>query len=372
MTKNKIINVATIFSGIGAPEQALYRLKKDFNVVFACDNGGRILDFDYDKEYAEISKFTTVKNKEAYAENLYNSNTSKSNYVEMSYKANYTCEYFFQDVKLLDGRDFKNKIDLFVGGSPCQSFSIIGEKGGFNDTRGTLFYEFARLIKEINPKVFIYENVFNVLRHDKGKTWTTMQNVFAELGYYFKHAVLDAKDFGIPQSRKRLFVVGFKEKKHFDAFEFPTPCQLNMTVQDLLEDNHEVGSIQSVDGKLTPIYEKKGVIDEYYFLTPGVLKYVLSPGTKGFYHPNSKTDEPIAKALLSTMHNHHRTSVNNYITTNGRLRELTINEGLRLMGFPDSFIIAVSKAQMYKQIGNSIVVDVMMGIEKNICEVMKW
>ena len=88
----------------------------------------------------------------------------------------------------------ENKIDLFVGGSPCQSFSVIGSRGGFEDARGTLFYEYARLVKEIEPKVFIYENVYGVLTHDKGNTWKVMQNIFNKLGYYYKWQILNAKD----------------------------------------------------------------------------------------------------------------------------------------------------------------------------------
>lgn len=370
MKKKKSLRIGTTFSGIGAPEQALKRLGIDFDVLFACDNGERHIDIDYEKEYLNVVSLNTPREKEIYIDNLYKQATRKTNFVELSYKANYDAEYFFQDVMLLDGNDFKDKIDIFIGGSPCQSFSIIGKQGGFNDTRGTLFYEYARLVKEIQPEVFIYENVYNVINHDGGRTWATMQNVFSELGYHFSHAILNAKDYGIPQTRKRLFVIGFKKEQYSKKFKFPIPIELEHEVPYFLEDNHAIGTIQNVDGKLTAVREEKGIPEEYYFLTPGVLKYVLSPGTKGFYHPEAETDTPIAKALLSTMHNHHRTSVNNYVHTGERLRELTITEGLRLMGFPDDFNVAVSKAQMYKQIGNSIAVDVMMAIIKEIEEAM--
>lgn len=367
------LRVATIFSGIGAPEQALERLGIEYDLVFACDNGDRIVDIDYEKEYQRICNMDSPEEKAAYAEKLYADQTNKQNNMKKTFMANYTPGCFFEDVKLLDGRDFNGKVDLFVGGSPCQSFSIAGFKGGFSDTRGTLFYEYCRLVKELNPKVFIYENVSNVLRHDGGKTWEIMKSVFAELGYSFSWAVLNAKDYGIPQSRNRLFVVGIKNEEIISPFSFPQAQELSITMQDFLEDNHVKGSIHSVNGKLVPAYEEKGEIEEYYFLTPGVLKYVTSPGTKNFFHPGAKTDLPIARALLSTMHNHHRSSVDNYVTTNGRLRELTITEGLRLMGFPDSFnSTAVSRAQMYRQIGNSIVVDVMMAIIEKIMEAMGW
>ena len=149
--------------------------------------------------------------------------TSSKNYVEQSYLANYphcSKNRYFQDVVLLDGRDFHNQVDLFVGGSPCQSFSSVGFQAGLEDTRGTLFYEFARLVKEINPKVFIYENVRNLLNHDKGNTWRVIKQVFDELGYDYKFDVLNAADYGIPQTRRRLFVVGFRKDLNLN-FNFP-------------------------------------------------------------------------------------------------------------------------------------------------------
>ena len=275
---------------------------------------------------------------------------------------------FFEDVKLLDGRDFENQVDLFVGGSPCQSFSIIGAKGGFNDTRGTLFYEYARLVKEIQPKVFIYENVYGLLKHDKGKTWQIMQNVFDELGYKYKYKILDSRDYGIPQGRRRVFVVGFKNESAYERFSFPETVKLEYTMQDFLEENTAVGSLQSVNGKLVKVDDQKGVPEERYYLSEKLIRYCLSPGTKKFMHADAKIDLPIARALLSTMGNSHRSSVNNYVTTNGRVRALTMREAHRLMGFPDSYNIIVTKNQAYKQAGNSIVVDVLISL---VGEIMK-
>jgi len=260
---------------------------------------------------------------------------------------------------------------LFVGGSPCQSFSIAGRRLGFEDTRGTLFYDYVRLIKEIQPKVFIFENVYGLTTHDKGKTWETIKNVFEDLGYYFDYKVLDSRNYGIPQGRRRLFVVGFKKKENLEKFGFPESIKLKRTMQDFLEDTEADGGMLSIHGVLTPTLHKPGKPEERYFLSKKLKKYVLSPGTKNFMHPDAKTDLEIARALLCTMGNTHRASVNNYITTNGRLRALTIREAHRLMGFPDDYKIIVSKAQAYKQAGNSIVVDVLMAILKNILKAFK-
>lgn len=363
-----MIKLATAFSGIGAIEQAFERLNIDYELEFACDNGDIEIDVDYDKELKKIRRMKTIQEKREYVDNLYMSNSRKHNFVKDAYLANYSVKdnNFFYDVKLLDGNDFKNKIDLFVGGSPCQSFSIAGARGGFEDARGTLFYEYARLVKEIQPKVFIYENVYGVLTHDKGNTWKVMQNIFDELGYYYKWEILNAKDYGIPQGRRRLYVVGFKDKKEFDKFEFPKPQKLKYTMQDFLVENVKEGNLVNKNGKLV-ITEKVGEEpEEKYYLSEKLRKYVLCPGTKNFMHHDAEIDLPIARALLSTQGNTHRASVNNYVTTNGKIRALTVRETYRLMGFPDSFKIVVSKAQALKQSGNSIVVDVLIAILKNI------
>lgn len=370
----RTLRVATVFSGIGAPEQALIRLGCNFKLLFACDNGERDISYNHDQEFDKIRNMASPIKKRLYVDNLYKSKTRKTNFVQQSYLANYHVENdnFYQDVTLLDGRDYKEQVDLFIGGSPCQSFSIAGARGGFEDTRGTLFFDYCRLVKEIQPTVFIYENVYGVLNHDGGRTWATMQNVFHELGYYFTSSILDAKNYGIPQGRRRLFVVGFKKKNSFDRFSFPVPIELKYTMQDFLEENLAIGSLQSVNGQLTKINDLKGEPDQRYYLSPKLEAYVLAPGTKNFNHPGAKTDLPIARALVKNMGNTYRASVNNYVHTHGRLRHLTMREVHRLMGFPDSYKIVVSKAQAYKQAGNSIVVDVMMNIIKQIFKAEDW
>ncbi len=368
-----MIKLGTVFSGIGAIEQAFIRLNEAHEIVFACDNGERTIDINYPEEFAKIKGLSTPIEKKRYVDDLYKAKSRQTNFVQQSYLANYTLDEnkFYQDVILFDGTDFNNQVDLFVGGSPCQSFSIAGARGGLEDTRGTLFYEYCRLVKEIQPEVFIYENVYGVLTHDGGKTWETMQNVFADLGYHFSWQILDARDFGIPQGRRRLFVVGFKNKKNYLKFKFPEKMQLDFTMQDFLEENLGEGGLQSVNSKLTKVSDKKGEPDKRYYLSEKLEQYVLSPGTKNFMHFDAKTDLPIARALVKNMGNSYRASVNNYVHTHGKLRALTMREVHRLMGYPDSYKIVVSKAQAYKQAGNSIVVDVIMNILKNILIALK-
>ena len=322
----------------------------------------------------------------------------KKAFVEESYLANYEVPdgHFHKDITFVDGKPYRNQIDLFVGGSPCQSFSFVGHQGGFEDARGTLFYDFVRLVDDIRPKMFIWENVKGVYSHDKGKTWEVISKCFDNTGYTWHHQVLNSKDYGIPQHRQRVFVVGFRNGG--EGFEFPEQTVLNTTMQDFLEDqvagkyflntkgvdfvtwekNHRKQYTQ-IDGEIMLcqkanqqfnwhgdfvfVEENKGqhIVDEKHFLSQKVRKYVLASGTKGF-SSKPETDLEIARPLLATLFKNHRAGVDNYVTTDGRLRMLTPTECLRLMGFCDSFKQVVSNVQLYRQAGNSIVVDVLIAI----------
>lgn len=366
--RNKL-RVATVFSGIGAPEQALKRLNIDFETVFACDNGEVEIDYDLERERAIVEKLSGPVEKKRYVDNLYALKTRRTNFVKISYLANYKMneDYYFQDIRLLDGKDFQGKVDLLVGGSPCQSFSTVGFQGGLDDTRGTLFYDYANLIKDIKPKVFIYENVRGLYTHDKGKTWTIIKSVFKELGYDFKYDVLNAADYGIPQTRRRLFVVGIrKDINLIKSLHFPPdPIELKYSdMHDFLLSNVKLGNFYSIDGRIH-IKKEPGYVDPKYILTPKLKAYVMKEGTKSF-HQKVEIDKPIARTILKTMGNRHRAGIDNYVTDIGPIRMLTEREALRLMGFPDDFKQVVSRAQGYKQAGNSIVVDVLIAIYKEI------
>lgn len=360
------------------------------------------------KIHKELEKLN-YKDKKIYVDNLY-SNKKEQNKVKKSYIANYNIneDDFHWNISFLDGNHYKNNVDLFVGGSPCQSFSLVGKQRGLEDTRGTLFYEYARLISEIRPKVFIYENVKAVLSNDEGRTWKIMKKVFTDLEYTWKYKVLNAKDFGIPQNRERIFVVGFRnDLKLNKEFEFPNSVVLNKKLQDFLLDNvsgkyylPEKGvnfvmneknlskRYTQIDGEISLCQKKNQQFNwhgdfvfveenknmektmkdlEKYFLSEKVRKYVLSSGTKGFYS-KPEIDLEVARPLLTTMHKMHRAGVDNYVTTEGRIRKLTPRECLRLMGFCDSFKIVVSDTSMYQQAGNSIVVDVLIAIMSKILE----
>ncbi len=357
------------------------------------------------KELDDLGEDWTARKN--YVDNLY-AGLEKRNKVKKSYMANYELsdEHFHWNVAFLNGKQYKDKVDLFVGGSPCQSFSLVGKQRGLDDTRGTLFYEYARLIDEIKPKIFIYENVRAVLSHDGGKTWKKMQEVFDELGYKIYPDVMNAKNYGIPQNRERLFVIGFRDDiAPQEGFVFPPTKPLERTMKEFLIDNAPGGyflpkkgvefvtseknlakKFTQIDGEIQLCQKKNQQFNwhgdfvfqsesdaeanniedlEKYYLSEKVKKYVLASGTKNFYS-KPKVDLDIARPLLTTMHKMHRAGVDNYVTTQGRLRKLTPRECLRLMGFSDNFKIVVSDTAMYQQAGNSIVVDVLIALLKQI------
>ena len=409
------MRLATVFSGIGSIEQALRRLGKDYEIVFACDNGDVVLNLLSGEDLEDYTRLTKLRSKKQlrapkdikrleelgkkensiaeairakicsmpskvekkrFADKLYAENSRQRNFVKTAYMANYgdklSVDDFHLDIRFLDGTDYKDSnIDLLVGGSPCQAFSDVGAKYGLNDTRGTLFYEFARIVNETQPRVFIYENVRGLTTHDDGKTWAVMRSVFEnDLNYRIAEPqILNASDYGIPQSRRRVFVVGIRDDIKCPPFEYPAPVELRYTMQDFLEDNCAYGHF-TYDHKTGELIVEKvpGRPDEKFTLTSAVQKYVLAGGTSN-YLTSTETDLPIARTLMKMMTQHHRAGVDNYITVKKKplvLRQLSDREALRLMGYPDDFKIAVSSMQTLRQAGNSIVVDVMMAIVRQI------
>ena len=373
INKNAKINVATLFSGIGSIEHALKRLGINHEIVFASD----------------IDQFCKA-----------------------SYFANYEMDedHWHNDVTKFDARKYKSQVDLLVGGSPCQAFSAVGKRLGLDDIRGTLFYDFARVVNECKPKVFIYENVKGLINHDGGRTWLVVKDVFEQLGYKIQFQLINSKDYGIPQHRERIFVVGFKDKTQH--FEFPKKIELAHTMQDFLEDyteskyylkdkgvkfvtkfwnrqkrytqiNGHIALCQKANQQFNwhgdfifeGVNEAVGFddfvfsvkdVEEKYYLSEKVGKYVLTGGTKNF-KSKAATNLKVARPLLQTMHKMHRAGVDNYVTHNkGRIRKLTPRECLRLMGFRDDFKITVSDTQTYRQAGNSIVVDVFIALLKQM------
>lgn len=358
------MKLATVFSGIGAIEQALLKMNIKYDIVFACDTGERYIDIDETIIKKEIEHLNEQE-KNAFIKKLYDS-TKKHNYVKDSYFANYDIDEsrWYDDIRFVDGTKHKNEVDLFVGGSPCQSFSIIGKRAGLEDARGTLFYEYARLVKEMQPKVFIYENVPGMLSHDRGNTWKVIYDVFCSLGYKVYWNVLNAMDYGIPQDRRRLFVVGFKNEDV--DFEFPKPIKLQTTMFDYLENDvlprHYLGK-KGFEFVSNPKYKNRARINHDIIQTQKANQQFNWNGDFVF--------EPVEK-VINNKDIMARAYVGNWNGQIGVCRQLTYRECMRLMGFSESYKIVVPNVPAYRQAGNSIVVNVLEALIKEIMKVVKF
>lgn len=352
------LKVATVFSGIGSFEQALLLEGIPHEILFACDNGERELPPEKEEQIQFALKTYGIKKAEPVAKRIYNE-LRKPNYVKQTYFANYEIseEKWKEDIRFVDGTPFKDQIDIFVGGSPCQSFSMMGKRKGLEDTRGTLFYEFARIITEAKPKVFIYENVPGMLTHDSGRTWEIIQSVFAELGYALEIKIINAADYGLPQNRKRLFVIGFRTGVHF---EFEEPVPLTRFAPSYLEDH--VASRFYLGKKgfefvTNPKYIGRARINQQIIRTQKANQQFNWNGDFVFEPMEKVCDRPDIFP---------RAYVGYWQGVKGVCRQMTHRECFRLMGYPDTFKIVVPNVQAYRQAGNSIAVNVMQMIIRSI------
>lgn len=356
-----MIAIGTVFSGIGAAEQALRQLGIEHKIVFACDNGERYLTQSI-KEITNILSNFSSDYKEQVLRLLYDS-TGKQNNVKKSYFANYeiTEDNWYEDIRFLDGSKYIDKVDIFVGGSPCQSFSTYGHKKGLEDTRGTLFYDYARLVKEIQPKAFIFENVTGLLTHDNGRTWQITKKTFDLLNYDIKYQVLNAKDYNLPQLRKRIFIVGINRDLKCNEYEFPKPVVLECKSTDFLESY---------------------VSNEYYLGEKG-FNFVtqvernqrrarVNQDIIGCQTANQqfnwvgdfRVEKPEERHL-----NNPRIFKGMYEGQPAVARKMTPKELLKLMGFID-FKIVVEDKVMWRQTGNSIAVPVMKAVIREIIKII--
>lgn len=403
LSNKKPLRVGSLFSGIGAFEQALMQLGVKHEIVFACDNGeveliplepaDRKVYHDLSRKrkalrtddetrqmaiYEEIiatknaefaatvRNMQTVAEKETYVRSLYDQYAGPfENLVRKTYLANYNMneQDFHQDVRFMDGRDYAGRVDIMVGGSPCQSFSTYGKKLGLDDARGTLFYDYARLIKEMQPKVFIYENVAGCLTHDNKKTWNVMESVWRSLGYELAFDILNAADYNHPQLRKRLFLVGFRKDIYTQPYSFPKAIKLTKKSTDFLE---------------------KGPVDDIYYLGKKGFEWVTNPEKNlrrsrvnqdiiGCQTANQQ-DNWIGDFRVERPKPQHYADSRIYVgkykidgvhEEDAVARKMTPRECLNLMGFTKLKQVVEDRV-MYRQAGNSIVVPVLKEIFKSL------
>lgn len=247
------------------------------------------------------------------------------------------------------------EIDLVSGGYPCQAFSYAGHRKGFEDIRGTLFYYYAEVLKQVQPKVFLAENVKGLLTHDKGKTFETMRNVFGEMGYRVTWKVLNANDYNVAQKRERLIIIGIRQDITED-FIWPQPFDYKPVLRDCLKNVPE-----SIGDKYSE--KKKAVLD----LVPEGGNWKNLPPEVGRAYVGASYDNPkggqtgIARRLawdspavtLLCSPSQKQTERCHPSET----RPLTVREYARVQSFPDNWMFQGSMAQQYKQIGNAVPVE---------------
>ncbi len=260
-----------------------------------------------------------------------------------------------------------NEFDVLCAGFPCQAFSIAGKRGGFNDTRGTLFFDVATVIKKHKPKAVFLENVKGLTSHDKGRTLQTILNTLREdLGYYVPDPkIINAKYFGVPQNRERIFIVGFRKDLGIEGFKYPEPNKITKVVKDIIE---------------------KKVVDAKYYLSTQYLKTLKEHKARhegkgnGFGYEVLK-NEGVANAIVVGGMGRERnlvidnrlkdftptTKIKGEVNREG-IRRLTPRECARIQGFPDHFKIQVSNASAYKQFGNSVAVPAIEATAEKIIE----
>ncbi|WP_405400291.1 DNA cytosine methyltransferase [Maribacter sp. Asnod2-G09] len=259
-------------------------------------------------------------------------------YAQDSYEANFG-ERPAGDITLIDEKDIPDH-DILFGGFPCQPFSIIGQMKGMDDTRGTLFFDIARIIKEKKPKAFILENVKQLVGHDGGKTLKVIVQALKDIGYHVQYSVLNALDYGLPQKRERVVIVGHREPI---MFTFPTPEKPYKSLKKILE--------------------KK--VDDKYFASEYIREKRKNKHKSSYYpsiwHENKSGNicsYPYSCALRSG-------ASHNYLLVNGE-RRLTPREMFRLQGFPDWYKIIVSDAQAKKQAGNAVPVNMIKAVVEKL------
>lgn len=368
------MKVGTDFSGIGSPEMALKLLNIEHEQVFAC----------------EIDK-----------------------YARKSFEAIHgNPQTFYQDITKRDHSEIP-QLDLYVAGFPCQAFSMAGKRKGFDDVRGTLFFNVAEFIKINQPKCFILENVKGLLSHDGGKTFQTIISLLTDnggtangqifipyfedgLGYHVYYKVLNTKDYGIPQNRERIFIVGFKE---FREFSFPKPFPLELRLKDMLQDNPDykyflsdkqiemISKWNAQEKPLENLYKNDSIMgclrargDGEFHSGMKLLK-VTSANSKGYeeaviaamrggYNKNKKIQQELETNETGTTNSITTVQKDNLLIKDYKIRRLTPLECFRLQGFPDDAFFRAEKVnsdtQLYKQAGNSITTCVMVELFKKI------
>lgn len=254
------------------------------------------------------------------------------------------------DITKIDTKDLP-KYDVLLAGFPCQAFSVAGKRGGFEDTRGTLFFDVARIIKDTRPKMFLLENVKGLTNHNKGRTFDTILNVLCdELGYKVHYKILNAKDYGLPQNRERVYIVGFDKNIDFDFPEKYDYVYAHPTIWEIMD--------------VEP--DKKYYLSERYWTTLKNHKERHKAKGNGFGYEIVSLNS-IANTIVCGGMGKERNlliddfgayMIKDYDKNKNFIRKMTPLEWERLQGFPDNWTDCVADTHRYKQMGNSVAVNV--------------
>ena len=268
----------------------------------------------------------------------------------------------FGDITLIDEKEIPSH-DILCGGFPCQAFSISGKQRGFEDSRGTLFFDIARIAKHHKPKILLLENVYNLERHDNGNTLKVIKKTLKQLGYNIFYKVLNASHFGIPQIRKRIFFVCFRNDLGVSAFQFPKPTKTNTRLNDFLEKEVEdfvfpskerLKKLSLKDEKLNQLSLQLDLKDKF---VSSIRVGTINKGGQG-----ERIYSPYGTSITLSAYGGGVGSKTGLYLINGKIRKLSPRECANVTGFPKDFILHENKNQSYKQYGNSVVVDVVQNI----------
>ncbi len=268
-------------------------------------------------------------------------------FARQTYVANWN-EMPSGDICLCDEKEIPD-FDILLAGFPCQPFSQAGLKKGFADTRGTMFFEIERILKYKKPRAFLLENVKQLRGHDKGNTLKVILKRLKDLGYTVFYDVLKARDFGVPQNRERIYIIGFLKKTYF---AFPEPLDINTKVADILEPN--VDEKYTISDRLWSGHQRR--------------KEANKKAGKGFGYGLFDKNSPYTNTLSARYYKDGSEIL--IKQTNKNPRKLTPRECARLQGFDDSFRIVVSDVQAYKQFGNSVSIPVVKHIAKSMQKIL--
>ena len=270
------------------------------------------------------------------------------------------------DITIIDEKDIPPH-DIICGGFPCQAFSISGKQKGFNDTRGTLFFDIARIVNHHKPKILFLENVKNITKHNDGDTMKVILTTLDELGYNVFHKVLNSSNYGLPQNRERIFFVGFRNDINSSGFEFPKTIEKTISLNDILENEPLIEPIKRNDISLNKLHKVGGnLFNETQFENKPIQIGIVNKGGQGerIYHPNGH-------AITLSAYGGGVGSKTGLYYINDEVRKLTPRECARVQGFPDTYKINNKNTQAYKQFGNSVSVDVLQYVLLEINKVLE-